>query len=169
MTINEKIAEELLHSVWTDSRLDADQYVIHESRVNAIVKQLKDTSYHNDYMEQLKQLKGTIAKTLPILQHAYYCGEDKLFEKIFSHLMTITTEEKMTEEHRLRIKCNQYAKRLVSLGEDDVVWEAEPKIKNTSCNNNYEKCLDELEAQVKWNGWERSYLLNILKNHFVQL
>ena len=31
----------------------------------------------------------------------------------------------MAEEQRLRRKCNQYAKRLVLLGEDDVVWEAE--------------------------------------------
>ena len=167
MTINEKIAEELMRSVWTDSRLDADQYVIHESRVNAIVKQLKDTSYHNDYMEQLKQLKGTIAKTLPILQHAYYCGEDKLFEKIFSHLMTITTEEKMTEEHRLRIKCNQYAKRLVSLGEDDVVWEVEPKIKNTSSDiSNIQQVLKKLaENQTSLT----SEMIEVINENFWEL
>ena len=46
----------------------------------------------------------------------------------------------MKEEQRLRIKCNQYAKRLVLLGEDDVVWEADPKLQNTSSNSDYAKC-----------------------------
>ncbi len=45
----------------------------------------------------------------------------------------------MTEEQRLRIKCNQYAKRLVLLGEDDVVWEAETTLQNATPNSDYAK------------------------------
>jgi hypothetical protein len=49
-------------------------------------------------------------------------------------------EDEVTEEQRLRIKCNQYAKRLVLLGEDDVTWEATTKFQNTSSNSDYAKC-----------------------------
>ena len=41
---NNEIAEELLRSVWTDNRIDNDQYVVHRSRIEAIVKQLRSTS-----------------------------------------------------------------------------------------------------------------------------
>lgn len=46
----------------------------------------------------------------------------------------------MAEEQRLRRKRNRYAKRLVLLGEDDIVWEAEPTPQNTSSNSDYAKC-----------------------------
>lgn len=40
------------------------------------------------------------------------------------------------EVDRLKIKCNQYAKRLVLLGEDDVSWEASDKFLNQSTAEN---------------------------------
>lgn len=38
----------------------------------------------------------------------------------------------MSEIERLKIKCNQYAKRLVNLGEDDVSWEVSDKLTSTN-------------------------------------
>lgn len=41
--------------------------------------------------------------------------------------------------------------------------------KITSSNSDYEKCLDDLQKSVKWNGWGdkyRSNLIDILKSHF---
>ena len=55
----------------------------------------------------------------------------------------------MTEEQRLRIKCNQYAKRLVNLGEDDVSWESEPKLQNRS-SKELQKCT--IPEQAKLDG-----------------
>ena len=44
------------------------------------------------------------------------------------------------EINRLKVKCNGYAKRLALLGDDDVVWEAEPTPQNTPSNSDYAKC-----------------------------
>ena len=45
---NKEIAEELIRSVWTDDRIDNNQYVIHKSRVDEIVKKLQITSSNSD-------------------------------------------------------------------------------------------------------------------------
>jgi len=39
-------------------------------------------------------------------------------------------------------------------------------LQNTSSNIDYAKCLQELKAQVKWNGWEDPYITDILKKYF---
>lgn len=56
----------------------------------------------------------------------------------------------MTEEQRLRIKCNQYARRLVALGEEDIVWEANPKLQNISSSSDHAKCEHDFEPRKTW-------------------
>lgn len=46
----------------------------------------------------------------------------------------------MTEEKRLKKKCNDYAKQLVLLGVDDVVWEVESLSENVSSDGDHSNC-----------------------------
>lgn len=73
----------------------------------------------------------------------------------------------MAEEQRLRRKCNRYAKRLVLLGEDDIVWEAELTPQNTSSNSEHAKCEHDFEPRKTWvHTCRKCGTVQIEKGHF---
>jgi len=73
----------------------------------------------------------------------------------------------MTEIERLKIKCNDYANRLVIEGYDDVEWEARS---TTSDNKDYIKCLAALRQEIgqipAYSALAPNYIMAIINKHF---
>lgn len=68
-------------------------------------------------------------------------------------------DDMRSEIHRLKVKCNNYAYRLVNLGVDDVEWEATKTLFNNfkyyvmckSCSATVKQNRTEDEAVILWN------------------